>query len=156
MFYKPPEGFIKDLKNKDYRLDCVYYPQAERFVITYARANGKPVEVRVIKTEDEQFRWPDQRDIKWLADHDMSNTSLREQLDQTAKIIEEVREQDEKRRRTAIAEATVDGKYTLKDWYYKNIDGNAKGHHPFRRIAPKKKGKTIEEFKIIDKRKIKN
>lgn len=67
----PDPAFVKALKEYDSKLDIIFDRMAERFIIRRQRAYGMPWGVLLVETEDEQFRQPDQRDIKKLYEADL-------------------------------------------------------------------------------------
>lgn len=129
----PDRGFMKNLKNLDKRLDCVFRKEHGHFVITYDRGYGEPVNLCMVKTDDGGFRQPDMREIQFLSAGDMNNKRIQDKLAETAKYMYEIREHDERKRREFIRERTKDDRIQLMS-AYNMMHGAGKKTPAFRRI----------------------
>jgi len=116
---KPDRSFMRELKQMDKRLDCVFRPEHEHFVVTYQRAYGEPVNLHLVKTEDGGFRQPDRRDLDLIKEGDLENQRLEDRLLKTSKYLYEVREESKRKNAEAIRDATRDDKHFLINAYRK-------------------------------------
>jgi hypothetical protein len=139
---KPERGFLKNLKNLDRRLDCVFRKEHEHFVITYNRGYGEPVNLLLVKADDGGFRQPDNRDLKVIFDGDMNNKRLDVELAKKAHYLYEVRENDKRKASELIRDMTKDNKIQLRNVYDK-AHGAGKKKAAFRQIAYKPKGQVF-------------
>lgn len=138
---KPERGFLRSLKNLDRRLDCVFRPEHEHFVITYDRGYGEPVNLHLVKTDDGGFRQPDNRDLKIIYDGDNSNRNPRLELEKKAQYMYEVRERDKQKSKELIRDLTKDNKIQLRNVYDK-AHGVGKKKAAFRPITYRPKGQV--------------
>lgn len=141
----PDVGFMKNLKTMDRRLDCAWNPRINRFVITFERAHKGSVPILVIQSEDKKMRYPDQRDLDFLAEGDIERVSVKERCERTATYFERYREKKAKEAHDNIRGMTKDDKIQLMQ-RYSRMAGVGKGNSAFRRITPKKKGKSANEL----------
>jgi hypothetical protein len=136
---KPERGFMRSLKSLDKRLDCVFRPSCERFVITYNRGYGEPVNLLLVKDDSGGFRQPDNRDLKIIYDGDMANKKPEIELSRRAYEIQRSADRQEQKTRELIRERTKDDKIQLMDVFQRRT-GIGKKKAAFRPIAYKPKG----------------
>lgn len=136
---KPERGFLRNLKNLDRRLDCVFRPEHEHFVITYQRPYGEPVNLHCVKASDGGFRQPDNRDLKVIYDGDMSNKNARLELERRAYELQRSNDKYDQKTRELIRERTKDDKIQLMDVFQRRT-GIGKKKAAFRPIPYKPKG----------------
>lgn len=139
---KPERGFLRNLKNLDRRLDCVFRPEHGHFVVVYDRGWGEPVNLLLVKTDDGSFRQPDNRELKALSDGDMEKQRLSDKLAKTAQHMYEVRERDQRKAGELIRDLTKDNKIQLRN-VYDQAHGQGKKKAAFRQIAYKPKGQVF-------------
>lgn len=142
---RPDRVFLERLKALDPKLDCVFNRNSERFVITYRRALGDPVPVIQVISKDGGFRFPDNRDLKALNEADTHRISVKERFQRTAQYMEDYRKRKKKEAKEQIRDMTKDGKIQLSQ-RLSRLAGFSKGNSAFRRILPRKRGKTIDEL----------
>jgi len=141
--YAIPSGFLKDLKLLDKRLDCVFDDYAQKFLITYKRANGQPHNVLFIENEEGNFRYPDQRDIKILKDGMIFESgNARQWLDKVTREMEERQNNEELATKEYIRLATIDNKNQLMNAFLRAH--NMGEYAVYRKVAPKPKGKIFK------------
>jgi len=132
-------GFMKNLKALDKRLNCVFRPEHEHFVITYQRPYGEPVNLHCVKADDGGFRQPDNRDLKIIYDGDMSNRKADVVLAERAYELQHCRDKDVANAKDNIKHMTRMDKHQLINAYRKA--GNVGKQRPaFRQVAYKPKG----------------
>jgi len=139
----PERGFMKNLKALDKRLNCVFRPEHEHFVITYQRNYGEPVNLHCVKADDGGFRQPDMRDLKVIYDGDMTNKNAKEEL---AKRAYEMRQYDERQReksRDNLKHMTRLDKRQLMS-AFNQAHGSGKKNATFRKIDYKPKGEVFK------------
>jgi len=136
-------SFMRGLKSMDRKLDCVFHPGIEKFIVTYKRATGAAVPIaRLAGREDNgEFRQPCERDLEFIKSGDMTNTTINEKLNKTARYMEGFREKAKKDAKEQIRYRTLDDKIQLTE-AAKAIDGGG-GKSAFRRIPYKPKGKVF-------------
>lgn len=139
----PPRSFVKDLKNICKHLDCEFEPRYERFIVTYKRAIGEPVPVFVVETDDKQFRYPDQRDIKKVVECDLERETVDEKMQRISKQVWDAQREQQKKASQEWRERTLDDKLQLASRFAK-LAGFGKGNSTFRRIDVKPKGKVFK------------
>lgn len=139
---KPERGFMKNLKNLDRRLDCVFRPEHEHFVITYQRPYGEPVNLHCVKASDGGFRQPDNRDLKVIYDGDMSNKRPEVELQKRAYELLSVREESQKKSKEMFRDMTKDDRHSLMNSFRK-AHGIGKNAPKFRQITYKPKGQVF-------------
>lgn len=143
--YAPDRAFMRQLKQLDRRLDCIYRLDVERFVITWEMPAGPPSELFVVRAENGGFRHPDGRELDMLCEGDLHRTDLKERLNRTEKYMREYREKQEAFESDEIKNHTKDDKIQLSQAYREVFNmGVKKSAH--RRIVPKIKGKTYNEL----------
>lgn len=130
---KPERGFMRNLKALDKRLDCVFRPEHEHFVIVYQRNYGEPVNLHLVKTEDGGFRQPDMRDISFISDGDMNNRRVQDRLQEVSRYLEETREKDKANRKDNIRHQTKLDKIQLMDAFNRAY-GAGKKSPAFRKV----------------------
>lgn len=135
-------SFMKGLKSMDRKLDCIFHPGIEKFIVTYERATGTPVPIaQLAGREGMEFRQPCERDLEFIKSGDMESSTVNEKLSRTAQYMERVRERQREVSRSNIRNRTLDDKIQLTE-AAKRVDGG-KGKSAFRRITPKPKGKVF-------------
>lgn len=124
-FVKPPRGFMRDLKRLDRRLGCFFNAEDEVFVITYLRPQGDPVPIAKCagRQEDGSFRYPDSRDLEFVASGDLERESIHSRLDKAAYYMEKYREKKREEARENIRNLTKDDKIQLKNAMARIADG---------------------------------
>lgn len=140
----PDRGFIQKLKRMDRKLDCSFNRVNRRFVITYERPVGDPAIIIGIAI-NEPFRQPDDRDLTFLKSGDFTTESAKHRMTRTAKIMEDHRRDQDRKRRVNMRDMTKDGKNQLMS-KFSRYDGGGKGNSTFRRINPAKTGPTASEI----------
>ena len=140
--YKPSVSFMKKLKVLDPKLDCYFNSNAERFVITYQRATGEPVPIIQVRTEDDNFRFPDQRDIDKLCEGDCLRVSMKDRLNRASKYMQEYREKARANAKENLRLMTIDDSKILRKGLGRLISPKSNSSI-FRRILPKAKGKVF-------------
>lgn len=153
---RPNEGsFYRELKELDYRLDCYLDWDMKRerdlkdplWVITFDSITlRRPVVLTVIHDGNLRYRYPNKNDIEFLKEWDTERISMKEQMEKSAAYVDKYRTDQERKAREAIRDMTKDDKYTLRTAMRKQLGETADAPH-VRRVAPKSKGKTIEELK---------
>lgn len=138
---KPERGFMKNLKNLDRRLDCVFRPEHGHFVIRYDRGYGEPVNLHMVKRDDGGFRQPDMRDLKVIYDGDMTNKKPEVEIAKRAYELLSVREQSMKQSKENIRLMTKDDRIQLMNAFQK-AHGVGKNKAAFRPITHKPKGQV--------------
>lgn len=129
----PERGFMKNLKQLDKRLDCVFRPEHEHFVITYKRNYGEPVNLHLVKADDGGFRQPDMRDIAFISDGDMNNRRVQDRLQEVSRYLEETRAKDKANRQDNIRHQTKLDKIQLMDAFNRAY-GAGKKSPAFRKV----------------------
>lgn len=142
LFPNVDRSFIKKLKNLDKRLNCVFRPEHEHFVITYNRGYGEPVNLHCVKAEDGGFRQPDTRDLTIIADGDLTNQRVKDRLRQTEERLYEIREIQKKKSAELVRERTKDDKVQLMNAFRKHA-GVVKPMPAYRQVSYKPKGKVF-------------
>jgi len=140
--YKPDRHFMKQLKDLDPKLGCEFNHNTQRFNITYKRATGLPVPIVQVKTEDEKFRRPDQREIKLLCESDTHRVSMNERLNKASKYMSDYREQKEREARENLRLMTIDDKRQLRRAFGR-LHGPKYDGSIFNKATPKPKGKVF-------------
>lgn len=139
---KPERGFLRNLKSMDKRLDCVFRPEHEHFVITYQRPYGEPVNLHCVKASDGGFRQPDNRDLKVIYDGDMSNKRPEVELQKRAYELLSVREESQKKSKEMFRDMTKDDRIQLMNAFQK-AHGVGKNKAAFRPVTYKPKGQVF-------------
>ena len=138
----PERGFVKNLKALDKRLDCVFRPEHEHFVIRYDRGYGEPVNLHCVKADDGGFRQPDMRDLKIIYDGDMTNKKPEVELARRAYELFSMRDRDKEKAHDNIRHMTKLDKIQLMNAFQK-AHGLGKNKAAFRPIAHKPKGQVF-------------
>lgn len=138
----PDATFLRNLKNLSSDLDCHFDNKDKRFVITCKRAVGGSVAIYQIKTDDNQFRKPDDRDIAFIASGDNHKTTSRERTALMAKYMEDYHRDHQKKTKDDFRDRTKDDKFQLAR-KFAAMTGCSKKMHPFRNMAIKPKGKVF-------------
>lgn len=133
---------MKNLKNLDRRLDCVFRPEHGHFVITYQRPYGEPVNLHCVKASDGGFRQPDNRDLKVIYDGDMSNKRPEVELQKRAYELLSVREESQKKSKEMFRDMTKDDRIQLMNAFQKAY-GVGKNKAAFRPVTYKPKGQVF-------------
>ena len=141
-FVTPPSNFMRHLKSMDRRLDCVFRPEHEHFVITYQRPYGEPVNLHCVKASDGGFRQPDNRDLKVIYDGDMSNKRPEVELQKRAYELLSVREESQKKSKEMFRDMTKDDRIQLMNAFQK-AHGVGKNKAAFRPVTYKPKGQVF-------------
>ena len=131
---KPERGFLRNLKNLDRRLDCVFRPEHEHFVITYQRPYGEPVNLHCVKASD--------GGLKVIYDGDMSNKRPEVELQKRAYELLSVREESKRKSKEAFRDMTKDDRIQLMNAFQK-AHGVGKNKAAFRPIKHKPKGQVF-------------
>lgn len=139
---KPERGFLRNLKNLDRRLDCVFRPEHGHFVIRYDRGYGEPVNLHMVKRDDGGFRQPDMRDLKVIYDGDMTNKKPELELAKRAYELLSVREESKRKSKEAFRDMTKDDHIQLMNAFQK-AHGVGKNKAAFRPIPYKPKGQVF-------------
>ncbi|RPI88690.1 MAG: hypothetical protein EHM41_00005 [Chloroflexi bacterium] len=146
-----PPDFIRKLKNIDPGLDCEFSREHERFVITQqGKISGKVV-VGLVKGDDGGgYRYPDDRDIKFLhrADMHRNGQEVKDRINNGEEYMMRVREQDKISFREDIKHQTKLDSHQLKKAYADTFN-LGKYNSKYRRVEPKTKG-----YKVTDRRKL--
>jgi hypothetical protein len=137
----PDRSFMRQLKELDRRLNCVFRPEHEHFVITYDRGHGEPVNICMVKAEDGGFRQPNRTDLDFVFSGDLERMSKAEFFQRASKYSADYALKMERNRRDTIRGATKDDKIQLMNAYNRaaNI---SKANSAFRRIDHKP-GKNV-------------
>ena len=146
--YTPDRSFMKDLKSLDKRLGCHFNENLGNFVVTYDRPYGEPAAILRVKREDDGFRQPDQRDIKFIKSGDMENQTVSERLQKSAKYFEDSRAKARKDAKDNIRNMTKDDKIQWTETLSK-AHGSGKGKTAFRKIKPKARGYTVTDNRTV-------
>jgi len=127
----------------DRKLDCVFHPAIEKFIVTYERATGASVPIAQLagREDNGEFRQPCERDLEFIKSGDMTNTTVSEKLNKTARYMEGFREKQRHEAKEEIRLRTVDDKIQLAE-AAKAVDGGG-GKSAFRRLPQKPKGKVF-------------
>lgn len=139
---KPERGFLKNLKNLDRRLDCIFRPEHEHFIITYNRGYGEPVNLHCVKADDGGFRQPDMRDLKVIYDGDMTNKKADVVLAERAYELMSIRDKDREKAKSNIRNMTLDDRIQLMNAFGK-AHGLGKNKAAYRPISYKPKGQVF-------------
>jgi hypothetical protein len=137
--YHPDRVFMARLKKIDKRLGCHYEMIHGHFVITFKRATGDPVPLFMVKTDDGDFRHPDQRDINTLMESDLRKESPRERMIKASKYMSDYREKKRKQAHDLFHGLTRDDRRQLMPAFAK-LTKDGKFNSTFRRIVPKPRG----------------
>ena len=129
----PDRSFMRNLKQLDKRLNCIFRPEHNHFVITYDRGYGEPVNLCMVKTDSGGFRQPDMREIKFISDGNMDNVRLKDRLQEVSKYLYEVRANDRKKAKENIRDRTRDDKIQLMS-AFNQAHGAGKKTPAFRRV----------------------
>jgi len=138
----PDRSFMRNLKQLDKRLDCIFRPEHEHFVITYNRGYSEPVNLHCVKADDGGFRQPDMRDLKFIADGDLTNQKIKDRLREAEKRLYEIRENDKRKSAEMIRDITKDEKIYLRNKFNK-AGGAGKNIPAYRPIPYKPKGRVF-------------
>lgn len=138
----PERGFMKNLKNLDRRLDCVFRPEHGHFVLTYQRPYGEPVNLHLVKRDDGGFRQPDMRDLKVIYDGDMTNKKPEIEIAKRAYELLSVRDESMKKSKENIRLMTRDDRIQLMNAFQK-AHGVGKNKAAFRPVTYKPKGQVF-------------
>jgi hypothetical protein len=135
MDVRPERSFLRDLKNMDRRLGCKF--NGQNFVVTYDRGYGEPVNILLIKRDDNGFRQPTGRDLEILKGGDLAQgESMDLRLKKIAYACYEMQEQTKKKHRENIRDWTKDDKNYLMDKIGR-ITGQGKPRPAYRPISHK-------------------
>jgi hypothetical protein len=135
MDVRPERSFLRDLKNMDRRLGCKF--NGQNFVVTYDRGYGEPVNVLLIKRDDNGFRQPTGRDLEILKGGDLAQgESMDLRLKKIAYACYEMQEQTKKKHRENIRDWTKDDKNYLMDKIGR-ITGQGKPRPAYKPISHK-------------------
>lgn len=133
-------SFMRDLKNLDSRLGCKF--NGEKFVVTYARAYGEPVNLLCVEGDKGDFRQPDKRDLAVLWKGDKSRGDKPEVRLKKAAYVSELMRRERARKMTCeIRDMTKDGKNQLRKTF-EQATNQSKANSTFRRVAHKP-GKNV-------------
>ena len=137
--YTPDKNVLKELKNIDRDLGCHYDPEIERFVITWKRATGgNPIPILWIETDDNQFRFPDHRDVSHIAEMDTNRDDVRSRLNKSSFAINDFAlKQKERTRAEILAMTREDRRILMKAFNKAFLGGKA---DPYRKIEVKSRG----------------
>ena len=133
---------MKNLKNLDRRLDCVFRPEHGHFVLTYQRPYGEPVNLHLVKRDDGGFRQPDMRDLKVIYDGDMTNKKPEIEIAKRAYELLSVRDESIKKSKENIRLMTRDDRIQLMNAFQK-AHGVGKNKAAFRPVTYKPKGQVF-------------
>jgi len=140
--YKPNVFFMKQLKDLDKNLGCIFNSTIERFIVTYKRSVGIPVPIMRIESDDGSFRQPDQRDINKLVESDTQRVSMDERLKISSKYMYDYREKKQMEAKENIRLMTIDDRKQLRRavgrLYGPKVDASI-----FRKIIHKPRGKVF-------------
>ena len=153
---RPDGTFYKKLKELDPKLDCfLNYDLKKRknlkdplYCITYDRPVRGPIIIKVIHDGNWGFRHPNPRDLDWLHERDMHKDTIRNRIQNTAKIMEEARAIKEEKQTDDFRAMTKEGKYQLM-YELNKIGGAGKGAKHVRPVNVKSKGFTIEDLRKL-------
>lgn len=140
--YSPSRYFMKQLKDLDPKLGCFYNKNIHKFIITFQRVTGEPVPIMQVKTEDDGFRFPDNRDIIKLHESDTQRVPMHERLNIVSKYMYDYREKKRAESKENLRLMTIDDKKQLRK-------AVGRLHSPkfdssiFRKIKNKPKGKVF-------------
>ena len=133
---------LKELKNIDRDLDCKYNQEIGRFVVTFKRATGgEPVPVLWIETENNEFRFPDYRDVQKIAEMDSNKDAVRDRLSKSSYAIDEFAKKQRARASEEILAMTREDRRILMKAFNKAFFGGKAD--PFCKVTPKPKGKSF-------------
>jgi len=140
--YKADRFFMKQLKDLDPRLGCHYNSDIHRFVIAYERlSTDEPVPIIVV-SKDEGFRYPDRREINILHESDQQRVSMKEQLERSAKYMEDYRNRARIASRENLRLMTIDDRRQLRRAVGK-LHGPKVDASMFRKIIHKPRGQVF-------------
>ena len=133
-------SFKRDLKNLDRRLGTKF--NGEHFVVTYDRGYGEPVNIYRVKSDDDGFRQPDQRDLKIIKGGDLAvGDRMEMRLKKMAYASEVIRRETRRRVKDEIRNRLKDSKHQLTRWVGDRAN-ISKSNAEFRRV-PHKPGKNV-------------
>lgn len=139
--YTPDRGSLKELKLISPDLDCYFNNEIQRFVITYKRATGEPVEVLWIENPDGSFKHFGMDDVKHIAEMDTHRDDVRDRLSKSSYAIEEfAKKQRAKASEEILAMTREDRRVLMKAFNKAFFGGKA---DPFCKVTPKPKGKSF-------------
>jgi 3-phenylpropionate/cinnamic acid dioxygenase small subunit len=101
----------------------------------------------VVEGEGGGFRHPDQRDLLKLKASDTHRFPMKERLQATALYMERTREKQRQETRENIRNMTKDDKLQLSNRFARLHGG--KHNATFRRVDPKRRGKTAGELHAV-------
>lgn len=131
----PERSFMRDLKLIDRRLGCKF--NGSRFVVTYDRGYGEPVNIALVKRDDGGFRQPDRRDLEFIKQGDLAQgDTMDSRLRKMAYTSELIRRKAREKSRENIRDMTKDDKIYL-DQKFRQLTNQGKANSAFRRIDPK-------------------
>jgi hypothetical protein len=136
-------GFLKDLKNMDRRLGVKF--NGHQFVVTYQRPYGEPANIHCVRDSGGGFRQPDQRDLVFIRSGDLESDRLKDRLDRLSRHCEDIRLKVRENAKNEIKDMTKDNKRQLVNAYTK-AHNLGKASHTFRKVEPKRKGRTAKEI----------
>ncbi len=137
-------GFLKDLKSMDKKLGIRF--NGEHFVFTYDRPVGEAANIYRVKADDGGFRYPDRRDLEAIAKGDLAREDMQSRLRKLSYASEKMREKAKADARDNVRHMTRENKIQLANAAIQ-LTNQGKGNCQFRRISPKRTGKTYEELK---------
>jgi len=148
-----PRDFVKKLKQIDPGLDCKFDRNYESFVITQKGKLSGEVVVGVIRGDDGGgYRYPDDRDIKFLHESDLHRPGqeVKDRIRKGEEYIQRYREKEKEDQRSDIKHQTKLDAEQLKRAYARTFN-LGKYNSAYRRVEVKPKGLVI-----TDKRRLSN
>lgn len=151
-----PPDFVRKLKEIDKGLDCHFDRKVGRFVITQTGKVSGKVPLGIVKGDDGGgYRYPDDRDIKFLqeADTHRKGQEIKDRIRKGEEYMKAHREKQDKDVEDDLKYQTKDNKTQLLKGYAETYNlGKYNSAH--RRIEIKKQDAvdTGKGFKIVDKR----
>jgi hypothetical protein len=136
--YTPDRSALKELKLISQDLDCHFSDEIERFVITYKRATGSPVEVLWIENPDGSFKQFGMDDVQKIASMDTNRDDVRARLNKSSFAINDFAlKQKERTREEILAMTREDRRILMKAFNKAFLGGKA---DPYRKIEVKSRG----------------
>jgi len=143
----PDRTFVKDLREFDPQLRVTFSRPLEKFVISKKRAFGSDFVVLVVATDDNEFRQPDQRDIRALYDGDLwRHGGVGARIRRGEEHMQNYREREDHEIDEETRARTRDSKIQLSNTYRKTFNEGSKSPE-FRRVDLNQKGLTVEQIR---------
>lgn len=139
---RPDPSFMRELKALDPKLDCHFDNKVERFIVSYMRPVGRPINIHQIKQDDGSFRQPSMQDIAILSEGDTHKTTVNERSKKFAKYCKDFENDHRKNTVQDFRDRTKDDKFQLIR-KFASINGSGKKIMPFRQLDYKSKGKVF-------------